>query len=168
MSVGRKVVMCVWIQSCHSRPGALLVALALSVSISLCSLRSASAGPASPEGVEVRQPDGTSFQLRIRGDEFCSWHETSDGYAVVKDPADGFWKFAQPATNRVAFVAIPEARVGSSEAARYALRKHAMPPADLLRTFIEERRRAILGEPKELPVSQAVTNANVSTNSKAK
>ena len=109
----------------------------------------------------MRQPDGTTFTLHLRGDEFFSWHETADGYAVVKDPADGFWKYAQPATDRVAFVAIPAARVGSSDPARWALRQHAAPPADLLGALIEERRRAILGEPKELPVPESVTNATV-------
>ena len=123
--------------------------------LALRAVTPAGAVPASPAGVEVVQPDGTKFRLRLRGDEFFAWHETADGYVVVKDSADGFWKYAQTATNRVAFVAIPAARVGSNDPARYGLRKYAMPDAKMLRTHIEERRRAPTGEPVELPAPTA-------------
>jgi len=43
--------------------------------------------PAYPDPVEVRQPDGTAFQLRLRGDECFTRNETADGFAVVKDAA---------------------------------------------------------------------------------
>lgn len=115
----------------------------------------AGAVPACPEGVEVAQPDGTQFKLHVRGDEFFAWHETEDGYAVVKDAADGFWKFAQPATDRAAFRAIQEARVGSADPARYAVRKHALPNAKALRTQLSERQHARRGTPQELPVPNA-------------
>jgi len=110
--------------------------------------------------VEVVQPDGAKFQMRLRGDEFFSWTETTDGYAIVKD-TDDFWKYAQPATNEVAFVAIPAARVGSTDPARLGLLKHAMPNAKMLRAFIEKQRQATMGEPEDLPIPQTVTNNNV-------
>lgn len=131
-----------------------------SACLALWPFHSARAVPANPEPVEVVQPDGTKFKMRIRGDEYFSWHETADGYAVVKD-TDGFWKYAQPATNQVAFVAIPTARVGTTDPARHGLRKHAMPDAKMLREFIEKRRRVTMGEPEELPVPETVTNGNV-------
>ncbi len=111
--------------------------------------------PAYPGGVEVKQPDGTTFRLHLRGDEFFSWHETAEGHAVVKDPADGFWKFARPAANRAAFRAIPEARVGSVDPVRYGVGRHALPDTKVLRAHIRERQRGVMGEPVEMPVPGA-------------
>ena len=115
--------------------------------------------PANPEPMEVMQPDGTKFQMRIRGDEYFSWCETAEGYAAIKD-GDGFWKYAQPATDRVAFVAIPTARVGTTDAAQLGLLKHAMPDAKMMREFVEKRRQAMMGKPEELPIPQTSTNNN--------
>lgn len=95
------------------------LALLLSVCLAVCCFSTALAVPASPDGVDVVQPDGTQFRMHVRGDEFFSWNETADGYAVVKDPVDRFWKFARPAADRAAFLAIPEARVGSTDPVRY-------------------------------------------------
>lgn len=105
----------------------------------------ARAVPASPAGWEITQPDGTRFELHLRGDEFFSWHETADGYAVVKDAGDGFWKYALPATNRAEFAAIPRARVGSATPAALNLQKHALPEARLLRAHVQARRQALDG-----------------------
>ena len=75
------------------------------VGLGMSPFNSAKAVPANPEPREITQPDGTKFQLRLRGDEFFHWTETTNGYVVVKD-ADNFWKFAQPVTNRAEFRAI--------------------------------------------------------------
>jgi hypothetical protein len=128
---------------------------------SLWPVSPATAAPASPDPVEVVQPDGTRIQIRLRGDEYFSWQETEEGYAVVKDTADNFWKYAQPATNRAAFAALPEARVGVADPVKLGLRKHAMPPAELLRAHIEKRRRETMSEPEELPVPGAATNSKL-------
>ena len=124
-----------------------------------CAVNSAMAVPADPAGREVVQPDGKKFTLRLRGDEFFSWTETVDGYAIVMD-TDGFWKYAQPAAGRIEFVAIPAARVGTADPARLGLVKHAMPDAKLLHEFIERRRRELMGEPEELPIPNDVTSTN--------
>ena len=55
---------------------------------------SAFAEMACPEPRLVSQPDGTVIELIQRGDERRSWVETSDGYSVVKDQADGVWYYA--------------------------------------------------------------------------
>lgn len=111
--------------------------------------------PASPDDVEVAQPDGTKFRLQLRGDEFFSWHETDEGYAIVKDPADGFWKYAQPAVDRAEFRAIAGARVGTADPAQLGLLKEALPEAALLRTHIQEQRRTQFGAPVEQSVPSA-------------
>ncbi|MBI5387038.1 MAG: M6 family metalloprotease domain-containing protein [Verrucomicrobia bacterium] len=132
-----------------------LVAMPLGAGLAMWTFDSALAVPANPQPREVTQPDGTKIQLRLRGDEFFSWHETIDGYVVAKDAADGFWKFAQPATGKAAFSALAGARVGLADPARLGLRKHALPEVKVLRALIEERRQALLGQPVELAVPEA-------------
>lgn len=129
----------------------------------LLSVRNADAVPASPESREMAQPDGTRFQLQLRGDEFFSWTETSDGYAVMKDSADGFWKFARPASDRAAFVALPAARVGSVDPETHGVRKNALPDRIFLRKQVHERQRTIRGEPVELALPAAADGGATST-----
>lgn len=51
------------------------------------------AGPAAPDPVVMTQPDGSTFQGRIKGDEFRNWVESEDGYNLVQG-ADGYWEYA--------------------------------------------------------------------------
>ena len=94
--------------------------------------------PAQPDGREVVQPDGTRFTLRLRGDEFFSWKETPEGYPVVRDAADGFWKYALPAADKAEFRAIRGARVGSSDPVRLGARRRALPGAALLKAPLDK------------------------------
>lgn len=50
--------------------------------------------PADPTPREYTQPDGTVITIRLRGDEFCHWTETSNGLIVKKAP-DNFYYYAQ-------------------------------------------------------------------------
>ncbi len=127
--------------------GRLMLALWAGLNLS----QEAIAVPADPTPIVVQQPDGKTFKLRLRGDEFFSWRETVEGYAVVKD-ADGFWKYARPVAGRAAFAAVPAARVGSADPAGLGLKKHALPDAALLRAKVLERRKELLGEPAALAV----------------
>ncbi|HPA20793.1 MAG TPA: M6 family metalloprotease domain-containing protein [Verrucomicrobiae bacterium] len=113
----------------------------------LGSAQQALAVPANPEAWEVRQPDGVTFRMRLRGDEFFSWHETEDGYAIIKDPTDGYWKFARPAADKAEFRAIPAARIGTAEPARLGIRKHDLPNRRLLHEQIQKARQQLGVEP---------------------
>lgn len=60
----------------------------------------AHAGPASPDPVDLRQPDGSSFTASIHGDEFQNWTETvATGHTVIRNQHDGFWEYAEPLKN---------------------------------------------------------------------
>jgi len=41
------------------------------------------------------QPDGTQFEVVGTGDQFNAFFETPDGYAVVRDPASGFYQYGK-------------------------------------------------------------------------
>jgi M6 family metalloprotease-like protein len=60
----------------------------------LVSVNLAHAVPANPKAIQLFQPDGTSFQSFVRGDEFQGWQETSDGYTVIKNPVTDFFEYA--------------------------------------------------------------------------
>lgn len=98
---------------------------------------SAHAVPAWPGVTEVAQPDGTRFGLRLKGDEFFSWHETTDGYVIARDAGDGIWKYARPSTDKAAFELLPEAVVGKVDPKALGLRSGELPPAGAIRRHIE-------------------------------
>ena len=50
--------------------------------------------PAHPGVMKIQQPDGSYVTIRLVGDEWRSFHTTSDGYSVVKD-ARGFYVYAR-------------------------------------------------------------------------
>lgn len=56
----------------------------------------ASAVPAAPVVSELIQPDGVNIKLRTKGDEWRNWHETVNGYTVIRDKATGWWHYAVP------------------------------------------------------------------------
>ena len=54
------------------------------------------AGPASPDPIEIVQPDGSSFSAQIHGDEFQAWTTTKDsGHTILKNKQSGYWEFAE-------------------------------------------------------------------------
>lgn len=55
---------------------------------------SAYARPAGSGIYTISQPDGTSFQAKIYGDEFYRIKTTAEGHAIVQDK-DGWWCYAQ-------------------------------------------------------------------------
>lgn len=61
----------------------------------LCFANNIFAVPANPNSVEIAQPDGTKIKIKLNGDEFYHWNETSDGYTILKDTETKFWTYAQ-------------------------------------------------------------------------
>jgi M6 family metalloprotease-like protein len=57
---------------------------------------SALATPADPNVVKtLRQPDGTTIQVHLWGDEFIHGYETLGGYTLAYDAKDKTWKYAE-------------------------------------------------------------------------
>ena len=52
------------------------------------------ASPAYPVVKTFEQPDGTTLELRLWGDEFANGQETLDGFTVIKNSNSGYWEYA--------------------------------------------------------------------------
>ena len=50
--------------------------------------------PAVPFLITFAQPDGSTFQAHLRGDEHFSWIETENNQVLVKSKASGYFEFA--------------------------------------------------------------------------
>ncbi len=133
----------------------------------LCAPQPAEATPACLDGTDVMQPDGNIFRLHLRGDEYFSWHETEDGYAVLMSPADGYWEYARPDPARAAFLAIPGARVGLVDPLALGLEKHALPDLALLGEELLMRQRTVRENPVPLEVPEPAGSALQTTKADA-
>jgi hypothetical protein len=79
--------------------------------------------PAAPHLMTFEQPDGTSFQGHLRGDEYFSWIETEgDRLIVVEDRSTGYFEFAtiQPDASGKSRLAPSGLRVSSDPSSRSA------------------------------------------------
>ena len=50
--------------------------------------------PAAPFLITFAQPDGSTFQAHLRGDEHFSWIETENKQVLVQSKASGYFEFA--------------------------------------------------------------------------
>jgi M6 family metalloprotease-like protein len=57
------------------------------------------AAPATNVVQEKTQPDGSTIQVRLRGDEWFHWWETIDGRPIVQDKRSRAWLYAVPNSN---------------------------------------------------------------------
>lgn len=64
------------------------------LTLCLAAINIAHAGPANPDPSQIEQPDGSTFQSFMRGDEFQGWAETADGYTIIKNERNGFFEYA--------------------------------------------------------------------------
>ena len=50
--------------------------------------------PAAPFLITFAQPDGSTFQAHLKGDEYFNWIETENRMILVKSKTSGFFEFA--------------------------------------------------------------------------
>ena len=50
--------------------------------------------PAAPFLITFAQPDGSTFQAHLRGDEYFSWIETKNKMILIKSKTSGYFEFA--------------------------------------------------------------------------
>lgn len=101
------------------------------------------ASPARHSVVYLRQPDGTVFQAKIRGDEFTRIKTDAEGHAIIQDQ-DGWWHYAlyrEDGTKRSSGW-----KVGK-EAPSEVLSESARIPYARLSELAKDRRRAVRHRP---------------------
>ncbi len=68
-------------------------------------------------------PDGSTIQVRGSGNQYYAVFETLDGYTVVKDPATGFYKYAQISEDKNELLPT-DAKVGEVDPQSLGLQPH--------------------------------------------
>ena len=84
--------------------------------------------PAVPFLITFAQPDGSTFQAHLKGDEYFSWIETENKQVLVQSKASGYFEFAllkRDDKNRMELVPSGTRYV---EGAKSALRSESNPP----------------------------------------
>ena len=109
----------------------------------LLGVASMMAVPAYPKPVDVKQPDGTTVTLLLRGDEFLHFSTTTDGFTVTKR-ADGFYCYAErDADGRLVATDVvaknPDARSISERAFLTGRRKMVRPDMTAGQKELKER-----------------------------
>lgn len=104
----------------------------------------ASAIVACPDPALVFQPDGSRLSIMLHGDEWFNYTTTVDGYTVVKDPVDGFYKYAVLDGDCLvasAVVAHEGNRSAQENAWLGATRKHLTPESSVVSAMRAPARR---------------------------
>lgn len=101
------------------------ISLVLCVSILFIFNAGSHAVPAAPHTQELKQPDGSKFKVKIRGDERLHWHETEDGYTIIKDKSTNWWHYAMKDKNRG--LIISGHKVGEAGVERLDLKRGLLP-----------------------------------------
>ena len=91
--------------------------------------------PANPKPLVRLQPDGTEVRIRAVGDERVVFYEDEDGYTVLRD-ADGWWRYADPASHKTGKLVATSFRVGPDRMPPGA-RRHVRPLVDPTTFLIE-------------------------------
>ena len=112
--------------------------------------------PAAPDKFDVHQPNGDRISLYLRGDENFHWHETEDGFSVVKDPTDATWKYATVSPNNRTLLGLSNSVVGNSDPKKLGLNLHTIPS-------IQKPQRLVKGgSTSEIKVLQPKLNTYIS------
>ena len=84
--------------------------------------------PAAPFLITFAQPDGSTFQAHLRGDEHFSWIETENKQVLVKSKASGYFEFALLKRDDKNRLVLAPSGTRYVEVAKSALRSESNPP----------------------------------------
>lgn len=127
-------------------------ALALSAFSLPFAFQAARANPAASNVVRTfTQPNGTSFALRLWGDEFANGWETVGGRTVVLDESSGFWCYAE--LDATGMLTSSRQKVGIDPEPAL-IEDHLRPTLDV----IGERRDELIGDQPNAPPAWALLN----------
>ena len=84
--------------------------------------------PAAPFLITFAQPDGSTFQAHLRGDEHFNWIETENKQVLVKSKASGYFEFALLKRDDKNRLELAPSGIRYVEGAKSELRSESNPP----------------------------------------
>ena len=84
--------------------------------------------PAAPFLITFAQPDGSTFQAHLKGDENFSWIETENKQVLVQSKASGYFEFALLKRDDKNRLVLAPSGTRYVEGAKSALRSESNPP----------------------------------------
>jgi hypothetical protein len=69
--------------------------LLISITMFFISFSIIFAVPASPNLMEITQPNGAKFKAYLKGDEYFSWWESEKGLALYRNLVSGYFEYAK-------------------------------------------------------------------------
>ena len=84
--------------------------------------------PAAPFLITFAQPDGSTFQAHLKGDEYFSWIETENKQVLVQSKASGYFEFALLKRDDKNRLVLAPSGTRYVEGAKFALRSESNPP----------------------------------------
>lgn len=114
------------------------ISLILCISVLFIFNSVSSAVPAAPHTQELTQPDGTKIKAKLRGDERLHWHETEDGYTIIKDKTTQWWHYAAGDKDRGLIISGHKAGEAGVENKRPDVKRGLHPPRKQYRAMPAE------------------------------
>ena len=84
--------------------------------------------PAAPFLITFAQPEGSTFQAHLRGDEHFSWIETENKQVLVQSKASGYFEFALLKRENKNRLELAPSGTRYVEGSKSALRSESNPP----------------------------------------
>ena len=84
--------------------------------------------PAAPFLITFAQPDGSTFQAHLKGDEYFNWIETENKQVLVQSKASGYFEFALLKRDDKNRLVLAPSGTRYVEGAKSALRSESNPP----------------------------------------
>ena len=102
--------------------------ISLTIALLTCYAMNLMAVPAAPFLITFAQPDGSTFQAHLRGDEHFSWIETENKQVLVQSKASGYFEFALLKRDEKSRLVLSPSGTRYVEGAKSALRSESNPP----------------------------------------
>ena len=125
----------------------------------LVSYLPALAVPAAPVFSEITQPDGPRIKVRTKGDEWRNWHETVNGYTVIRDKATGWWHYAVP--DEIDGIKAGRYKVGEASPEDLGIKKGLLPVRKRFRKSAAIASASVQGSSRVREASALPFNQNV-------
>ena len=103
--------------------------ISLTIALLTCFGMNLMAVPAAPFLITFAQPDGSTFQAHLRGDEYFSWIETENKQVLVQSKASGYFEFALLKRDDKNRLVLSPSGTRYVEGAKSALRSESNPPS---------------------------------------